>query len=148
MILRYIYIKEYHDTVSNLNLNFGGNYKFKYENGYLKMINNDDYVKDLYKDYNCISDITAIIGKNSSGKTTALRIINAIFAEVWLDLEYIIVFESDTKMFCYFNLKGKKDINICNDGVYSVIKINLEKNFLVKKNKWKNKACLFFKYFW
>lgn len=143
MILRYIYIKEYHDTVSNLNLNFGGNYKFKYENGYLKMINNDDYVKDLYKDYNCISDITAIIGKNSSGKTTALRIINAIFAEVWLDLEYIIVFESDTKMFCYFNLKGKKDINICNDGVYSVIKINLEKNFLVKKINEKIKLVYF-----
>ncbi len=106
MILRYFYIAEYSSFANDLDVNLGGKYKFFYKTkeNELQVIIDDTYVDKLYFEYDVISDISAILGKNSAGKTTVLRIINSVFNEV-SGKNYIIVFESDQNYMLYTNLQ-------------------------------------------
>ena len=70
MNIRYIYIHKYRNRVKNVNLNFENKYNYKFDNNYIKCFLNDDYVEDFYSEYEEIENLTAIIGKIASGKTT------------------------------------------------------------------------------
>ncbi|MDU1229877.1 MAG: hypothetical protein E6980_06905 [Clostridium sp.] len=95
MIIDYIYIEQYGDLINSINLNFGGPIKYNYSNGEIQLHQNDNYVNNFYFDKKCIEQVSAIIGKNSTGKTTILRIINMIFSEIENDFKYIIIYRKN-----------------------------------------------------
>lgn len=98
MILRYFYVEEYSEIAPGLDVNLGGRYKFYYhkKENKLEVIKTEKYVMHLYNEYDVISDISAIFGKNSAGKTTVLRMINAIFNGFEESGSgYIVVFECE-----------------------------------------------------
>lgn len=107
MILRYFYIDKYNEIAQNLDINLGGKYKFQYQDtkNQLLFIKNETYVENLYEEYNVISDVSAILGKNSAGKTTILRMINTIFNsfESYDKAKYIIIFEKGGTYILYTN---------------------------------------------
>lgn len=107
MILRYFYINKYNEIAQNLDINLGGKYKCQYQaaKNELIFIKNETYVENLYEEYNVISDVSAILGKNSAGKTTILRMINTIFNgfDVYNKEKYIIMFEKANNYVLYTN---------------------------------------------
>lgn len=107
MILRYFYIDKYNEIAQNLDINLGGKYKYQYqaEENELIFIRNETYIENLYEEYSVISDVSAILGKNSAGKTTILRMINAIFngLNIYSKEKYIIIFEKESKYILYTN---------------------------------------------
>lgn len=117
MVLRYFYIEEYNGVAQGLDINLGGQYKFYYiaNENCLQIIKDEKYVDNLYQEYNVISDISAILGKNSAGKTTVLRMINSVFNGFYIsnDKKYIILFENEENYILYTNYERLK----CNDGI-------------------------------
>lgn len=107
MVLRYFYFNKYNNIVQDLDVNLGGQYKFYYKKYEKKLyiVKDNKYVRNLYREYNVISDVSAILGKNSSGKTTVLRMINSIFngCTIWNKEKYIIIFETKYSYILYTN---------------------------------------------
>lgn len=112
MILRYFYIDKYNEAAQNLDVNLGGKYKFHYIEAQktLQITENTEYVKNLYEEYDVISDVSAILGKNSAGKTTVLRMINSIFNgfDIYNNKQYIILFEKECNYILYTNYQQIK----------------------------------------
>ena len=73
MEVAFIYIEE-HRSISRLSIPLTSRHNFEYKNGQLKITNNNDLIEDFYSSVN----LTAIIGKNGSGKSTILDFIEAI----------------------------------------------------------------------
>lgn len=107
MILRYFYIDKYNEIAQNLDINLGGKYKYQYQATMNKLlfIRNEGYVANLYEEYSVISDVSAILGKNSAGKTTVLRMINSIFNgfNKYSKERYIIIFEKENNYILFTN---------------------------------------------
>ena len=107
MELLYLYIKRYRE-LKDLQLNFGGSIRYCYLDGVLKA----DRVCALpSKFYQLTSDpaghvtnISAIIGENGTGKTSIASALDEIFSNQKTDkLEYICIYESSA----YQNKKSK-----------------------------------------
>lgn len=125
MVIRYIGVINYEDIKKPININLGGPYYFELtDNKKLKVsISSEEakYVYGLYKDitveassegnehkkkitYEGVSDVSAIIGENGSGKTTSLRIICGALGRVKLvslndnsqNVMHSIVIQEDT----------------------------------------------------
>ena len=82
MIIRYIGLLGYNDIRLPININLGGPYTYELILGkghtkpYVTVSEcNLDYVYGLYDN---VSDISAIVGRNSNGKTTTLRMISSV----------------------------------------------------------------------
>ncbi|SCY36556.1 hypothetical protein [Butyrivibrio sp. INlla14] len=82
MIIRYIGLLGYNDISLPININLGGPYSYELVLGkgntkpYVTVSEcNLDYVYGLYEN---VSDISAIVGRNSNGKTTTLRMISSV----------------------------------------------------------------------
>ena len=76
----YIYIDE-KNSVNNIDFNFGGKYKFKYNKAEKKLIvkKNENYINEFFnKTRNNIKNVTGIIGENGSGKTSILNMLSEI----------------------------------------------------------------------
>ena len=81
MKLLYAYIKSYGAVFENQDFSFSDSYSVKYESNSMELIIQKEE-KELTGFYGkCISDITAIVGKNGVGKTTLLNIIGRGFEE-------------------------------------------------------------------
>lgn len=114
MQIEYIWIKNYKNLLRNLNLNFGGRYKFAYnaDNGNLSIDMNENFIENLFsKEYKSIKNVTAIIGENGVGKTNVIRLINEIFSNDGLYEKYIIIYRHNNKLFGYYNLIDKPKTN-------------------------------------
>ncbi|CEO34668.1 Predicted ATP-binding protein involved in virulence [[Clostridium] sordellii] len=108
MKIRYIYIDKYKDIIEELHLNFGGKYKYTYESNIIMREDRYDYIDNFYKDYSSIDEITAIIGKNSSGKTTILRLINDIIGGERIEYNYIMIYEVNKSLYYLSNIPNIK----------------------------------------
>lgn len=108
MKIRYIYIDKYKDIIEELHLNFGGKYKYTYESNTIMIEDRYDYIDNFYKDYSSIDEITAIIGKNSSGKTTILRLINDIIGGERIEYHYIMIYEVNKSLYYLSNIPNIK----------------------------------------
>ena len=76
----YIYIDE-KNSVNNIDFNFGGKYKFKYNKAEKKLIvkKNENYINEFFNiTRNNIKNVTGIIGENGSGKTSILNMLSEI----------------------------------------------------------------------
>lgn len=71
MELIYVYIGKYR-LFENQQINFSNKFKVNYEQGKLTIEKNKDYV-NIYPEH--ITNISAIVGKNASGKTSLLDLI-------------------------------------------------------------------------
>ncbi len=125
MVIRYIGVLNYEDIKKPVNINLGGPYYFELtDNKKLKVsISSEEaeYVYGLYKDitveasskgneqkkrntYAGVSDVSAIVGENGTGKTTSLRIICGALGRVKLvslndnsqNVMHSIVIQEDT----------------------------------------------------
>ena len=115
MIIEYIYIKKYKDLIDSIDLNFGGKNIYRYVNGKIDVHINKNYIENFYLNNECIGQISAIIGKNSTGKTTILRIINMIFSGIETDFKYVIIYRHNDDFFYDSNMNNitfkSKNIN-------------------------------------
>ncbi|MDD7793715.1 hypothetical protein [Clostridium sp. 'White wine YQ'] len=121
MILRYLFIKEYDDLMEDLELNFGSKYVVKLDKFELTIKYNNNYIENFYGISSSVKDVTGIIGKNASGKTSILKAINSIFANARTDLEYIIIVENNDKLEIFKNLDSK-------------VRIRSDLSFTIKRN--------------
>lgn len=123
MKIEYIWVKNYKNILKNLNINFGGENIYTYEekNNILNFKYNELYLKNFFSKYMVIEQINSIIGENGVGKTTVLRLINEIFSNKESKSEYIIIYTYNKKLYMYNNCGDQ--VNIKN------------KNIILIKNK-------------
>ena len=73
MKLLALYIKKHHECFENLCLNFTSDFEVSYNNDTLTINTKENNHKNFYGDF--VSDISVIIGKNGTGKTSLLNLI-------------------------------------------------------------------------
>ncbi|MCS5421389.1 MULTISPECIES: AAA family ATPase [Psychrilyobacter] len=117
MELVYVWIEEY-KNIKNQGFNFSPNHEFELieENGEYrledKMTDKDRIPKEFF--WQNISSITAIIGKNGSGKTNLLEIIASKISFVEpmnTNLEGIFILKKEGVLTCYVHKKLEKNFN-------------------------------------
>lgn len=133
----YVWVDEY-KCISKQGFNLDSKYIFDYnhENNTLSVKENENYVEDFFSlDINNrtskISSITAVVGKNGSGKSTFIDIILNAFSTSSLNDIFIIYSEkenaSDIKKLYYYS-ENLRNINI--KGI-NFKEIDLQKKFLI-----------------
>ncbi|WP_158652669.1 AAA family ATPase [Vibrio campbellii] len=106
MKLAHIYIEE-HKALKRLNIPINGRFECFYKDGSLKLTKRDDILSDYYKGI----DISAVVGKNGTGKTTILNFLETLVLSS--DSSGLIVFYCDFEN-CFYIC----NINHCKlDGV-------------------------------
>ncbi|WP_378957060.1 AAA family ATPase [Pelosinus sp. sgz500959] len=110
MQVLYLWIKDHRDFICKQNVNFGSKFIFSY-NEELKQLNveeNPSYIKFFFSitnsdDKSVITNISAIIGENGSGKTTILNFIkrNLVYGMGGIREEAIIVVEDGSNKYIY-----------------------------------------------
>lgn len=102
MELQYIWIQDYR-SISEQGFNFGGEFifDFDYATGNLAFKKNINFIPDFFGSK--ISNVTAIIGKNGSGKSTFLNFIKLNIAHDIgnTNLNYICIFKEKGKFYLY-----------------------------------------------
>lgn len=106
-MLVYLYIDNFNGILNQVSLDFGSKNIFKFKDNTIYIKGNSEFVNDLYRHYYNISNVSGVIGKNSSGKTTILRAINEIFTNN-TDMEYIAIFEENDEFICVSSCKKRK----------------------------------------
>jgi predicted ATPase len=114
--IKYIYVYKYNNRLKDIDLNFGSKYNYKFvDDKYIECTEVYNYVQDFYSEYNCIENLTAIIGKNASGKTTILRAINDIFSDDSSNIEYIIIYAINKQTYFAYNFRDKRIVKFRNN---------------------------------
>lgn len=88
----------------NQQINLGGEWSFFFSDNKLDWKENKNYVSHLYEKFEVVKDISAIVGENGAGKTTALRSLNNIFIGEYVD--YILVIQMKDNYVIYTNIKS------------------------------------------
>lgn len=137
MILRYMYIKEYQKLIHEADINLGGENLYSVEDNRLIIQSKcSDYI-NIFEDIECVNDVSAIIGKNSAGKTTILKIINLLFIDTEL-VSFLCVFEENNVLYCYSNYIDIDDIEIQKDSSVKKRVVKIDKNkFFYKIDKYR-----------
>jgi len=105
MELVYLWVKNYKGILVDEEVNFGSEYFYSFKaecglnSGRLTRELNNRYIKELYDSK--ISNISAFIGVNGSGKTTWLSIIQDIFYKENLENEIILIVREGESDFMY-----------------------------------------------
>lgn len=93
--LCYIWIDDY-KLIKKEGFNFGSQYTFKYDGeSKMEVTENPNYIEDLFGEH--IINITAIIGKNGSGKTFLLDNISEVLFDH--NTKHIVIFKIAKKLF-------------------------------------------------
>ena len=73
MELLFLYIKNYHNILTEQQFNFSNNFQVSFSDGNLNIEKKENLLEDYYGKN--ISNITLFLGKNGVGKTTILDIL-------------------------------------------------------------------------
>jgi predicted ATP-dependent endonuclease of OLD family len=142
MEIVYLYIKKFRN-LKNQNINFGDEYRFEYKESINELITlkNELYIKDFYNinDNGAkVLNVTSIIGKNGTGKSSILNFIKYNFSKgLNLQDEMILVLKNNNE----YNIISTIDIKY--DTVLFGKKIDLQKK---EKPKSKNEHFFDFGY--
>ena len=107
--------KETSKNLSKTDFNFSDKYRISYKNKRLKIIKNENYIPNFYnlKENGNISNITAIIGKNGSGKSVLLHLLTQIlFTNHYKNYNFILVLKHENKFKIYLEKELAKNIQI------------------------------------
>ena len=132
MELLYVYIENYREILKNKEFNFGGEKLFSYENSKLSMRDNNNYCRDFFGTN--INNITAIIGKNGTGKTTLLNfILDNIASEKDTGFKFkdkaIIVFKENDNYLIY----AHSEMIINNEEEFSIVRYGNDIKKIISK---------------
>ena len=96
----YIYIYSYR-LLKNVGITFDHNFVFQMEDGCLRIEKSDALPKDFFG--NGVYSVSAIVGNNGAGKTSALRFLMEAVVEGYRiqDMAGVIVYENSGKIFVY-----------------------------------------------
>lgn len=126
-IEQYEITKELIKNLSNVDFNFSDKYKISFKKGILKIVPNEEYIPNFYnlEENENICNITAIIGKNGSGKSVLLYFLTQIlFTNQYRYHDFILVFK-DKNTFTIYGKKGMiTDIQIDNGEEYNLEEFN------------------------
>ncbi|HFK1758510.1 AAA family ATPase [Bacillus wiedmannii] len=127
MQILYLWVKKY-QNLSNLSLNFGGEFLFNITENNLTIERNPYYIKDFFSVNNnldtevTVKTVTGIVGENGTGKSTILKLIPKIITELPISvIEFFIVYKTDKGHFY--------DLRLDNDLHYNSKKINNQISF-------------------
>lgn len=122
MELHYIWIKKFRN-LENKHLNFTGKFSLDIsENGIINIIEHPTKIKDGFFGSN-ISNISAIIGKNGSGKSNIIELINyLLFTPKSVDSEFIFVYTGEGSLW-------GNNINIVYKFLNSEYRLNIREDF-------------------
>lgn len=85
MELAYILIEKYNEILEDIEMDFGGKYKFKYDKHRksLDISKNTNYINNFFnlEGNTSIKNITGIIGKNGAGKSTVIDCVKGYFID-------------------------------------------------------------------
>jgi len=110
MIIRYVYINNYNNLMKKIQIDMGGQYLYEFNKNKLIIKDRGKYYADIFRDIECISNAVAVVGKNSSGKTTILKILNLLFTEAYVEFEFVCVLEESNCYYIYSNYIDDIDI--------------------------------------
>ena len=96
----YVYIYSYR-LLKNVGITFDHNFVFQMEDGCLRIEKSDALPKDFFG--NGVYSVSAIVGNNGAGKTSALRFLMEAVVEGYRiqDMAGVIVYENSGKIFVY-----------------------------------------------
>lgn len=111
-------------NIAQIDFNFSDKYKINYAEGVLKIIKNENYIPNFYnlKENGNISNITAIIGKNGSGKTLLLQfILQILFTNDYRNYDFILILRENGTFKIYGQEEMVKKIQIEDQEKYEII---------------------------
>ena len=123
MELVYLWVKKY-KNIKEQGFNFSPKFNCHYDedSNELTIDENDDYIENFFGDK---INVTAIVGKNGSGKSSVFELITTFSFEEYLDKKTFLVFFNDnTFSFKQSNTGKKLDFRIINNTRYSYEKVN------------------------
>lgn len=146
MKLLHIYIRSYGDIFEDQNFSFSDSYIVKYERNNKELVihKNKDFHAGFYG--KCISDITAIVGKNGVGKTTLLDIIGRSFEDRVEHLNisgdkimdrYFLIYHVKDNIFFFEGVWDEplKGMGLENTGLFQAFFFQVDNNICKKLNK-------------
>ncbi|PEF96458.1 hypothetical protein COO01_24165 [Bacillus toyonensis] len=112
MQILYLWINKY-QNLSNLSLNFGGEFLFNITKNNLTIEKNPNYIEDFFNVNNNldnqvrIKNVTGIVDENGTGKSTLLKLIPEIITEIpIIGVDFFIVYETDKGLFYDYSLEN------------------------------------------
>ncbi|MFG1481907.1 AAA family ATPase [Halobacteriovorax sp. HFRX-2_2] len=104
MKLIYMWINSY-QVLKDQEFNFSSNYTVKKEKMFFSVKKNDTingFYNTRYNSRPFVQDVSAIVGGNASGKTTALDFLYKVIYDKksLLDTKYVVVYEKDKRLYC------------------------------------------------
>lgn len=123
MELQYLWIEDYR-SINHQGFNLGGeyNFMFNYETGKLTCKKNESFISGFFG--NKISNVTAIIGRNGSGKSTFLDFIKLNIATD--------IGNTNLGYLCIFRVRGRNKLFLYNSLHNVEVKIPTELNGLIE----------------
>lgn len=116
MKLIYVYIENYEGLIENEEIDFKSKYKFQFKDNEIIISNNNNYIENFYSEYPNISEVTAIIGRNTAGKSTILNVINKIWNYIFyytpIEIKAVAFFKDGNKIKYFNRLKRKINVKV------------------------------------
>lgn len=108
MNLLYIWVKDFH-CFNNAEMNFTGLKQFHFDFSTFQLMQKNKSSSSLYamKEESCIDNVSIIVGSNGSGKTSILDLLYYSCFCLGDTSDYIIIYENNTKLYCYSNILDK-----------------------------------------
>lgn len=127
MELLYLWIGNYKKIIVNEGFNFSAEIRFDYDrhDQILKVSRNGNYIPDFFngnmtrKELTKVTNITAIVGQNGTGKSTLLEYIKTFLTRGRLNKDSIAIFKSnDTgKYYIYLPIDDTREIQVVAENI-------------------------------
>ena len=115
MELVYLWVEKY-KNIHEQEFNFSSRFTCDYDGKELSIKENDDYIENFFGDN---VNITAIVGKNGSGKSSVLNaIINSKQDDPTMKQKYILVYSSGKQRYYHSNFELKTSLDKSNDSKF------------------------------
>ena len=118
MELVYLWVEDY-KNIQKQGFNFSPRFTCKYDsdNNELTIDENKDYIENFFDDN---INVTAIVGKNGSGKSNILNVIINASEDDGTSEKYILVYSNEGKEYYHSNFELETSLNKRNDAEFII----------------------------